>query len=199
MGDHEPDSEIVELGVRLAGLTITVRGSPSRTADFVRDLADSSLRSIPPPVDTSQVSEPSILSFGSSPASSRDSRTSILASFPPCPGHWLVAAHRLTCSRLSGLSRIKRAWVAGCWARAVGEGRIGSPNQTEAIELPNRYWCVAFCEHLAGPRVFTTSGAFFAAVGRVQGSNTICHGFPSETEARVYFEASGATYPTALN
>ena len=178
MGHHEPDSEIVELGVRLAGLTITVRGSPSRTADFVRDLADSSLRSIPPPVDTSQVSEPSILS---------------------CPGHWLVAAHRLTCSRLSGLSRIKRAWVAGCWARAVGEGRIGSPNQTEAIELPNRYWCVVFCEHLAGPRVFTTSGAFFAAVGRVQGSNTICHGFPSEMEARVYFEASGATYPTALN
>ena len=194
-----PDSDIVELSVQLAGLSITVRGSPARAADFVRDLTESPPRSSHPGVESSVASEPSLLSWTSSAAAPVESRTSILASFPPCPGHWLLVSHRLTSSRLPGAQRIRRAWIAGCWARAVREGRIGSPNQTEAIELPNRFWCVVHCEHLSQPRVFSTSGAFFAAVGRVQGSTTICHGFPSETEARCYFEAAGETYPSSLN
>lgn len=198
-GSTGPDSDIVELSVQLAGLSITVRGSPARAADFVRDLTESPPRSSHPGVESSVASEPSLLSWTSSAAAPVDSRTSILASFPPCPGHWLLVSHRLTSSRLPGAQRIRRAWIAGCWARAVREGRIGSPNQTEAIELPNRFWCVVHCEHLSRPRVFSTSGAFFAAVGRVQGSTTICHGFPSETEARCYFEAAGETYPSTLN
>lgn len=196
MGQPEPDSEVIELSLQLAGLQITVRGSPSRAVDFVRELADS------PPV--SQAShgylpvspEASVQSF----TSSGDTRGSLLASFPPCPEHWTLRASRqLSGSSLTGSERAKRAWIAGCWARAVVEGRVSSPNRTETISLQNRFWCVVSCVGLECPRVFTSSSSFFRAVGTVSGSSTICHAFPSETEARIYLEAAGVSYPSILN
>lgn len=196
MGQPEPDSEVIELSLQLAGLSITVRGSPSRAVDFVRELADS------PPVSQashgypSAPSEASVQSF----TSSGDTRGSLLASFPACPAHWITrASTHLSGSSLSGPERARRAWIAGCWARAVSEGRVSSPNRTETIGLQNRFWCVVQCSGLDCPRVFTSSSSFFRAVGTVSGSSTICHAFPSETEARIYLEAAGVQYPSSLN
>ena len=133
-------------------------------------------------------------------SSSVETRCSIASEFPSCPAHWIgLASSRLSGSRISGSDRAKRVWLAGCWARAVIDSRIGSPNRSAAIELPNRFWCVLSCQGLSCPRVFTTSRQFFAAVGHVEGSTTVCHAFPSETESRIYFEAAGFDYPSSQN
>lgn len=194
MSQPDSDTEVVELSVSLSGLTITVRGSPARAAEFaVADQGSPTSHHHDQTLDLSQVSQPSAA------PSSIDSRSSIAASFPLCPAHWLARGNRLTGSRIPGNQRATRAWTAGCWARAVVENRISSPNRTEAIELQNRFWCVVSCQSIDCPRVFTSSRAFFAAVGVVEGSTTICHAFPSETEARIYLEAAGQVFPDTLN
>eukprot|EP00435_Cladocopium_sp_Y103_P031072 s2443_g7.t2 len=98
-------------------------------------------------------------------------------------------------SRLSAVHRAERAWLAGQWAKAVLQGRGSSPNRTETIELGNRFWVVLRSTNCTAPRVFTTSAAFFAAVGSLAGSNSVTHAFPSETEARIYIEAAGFEFP----
>ena len=198
MGQPEQDPEVIELSLQLSGLSITVRGSPSRAVDFVRELADS------PPLSQASHGYPAAASEAASVLSATssfgDTRASLLESFPACPTHWTARALAvLSGSNLSGPERARRAWIAGCWARAVNEGRVSSPNRSETIRAQNRFWCVVSCVGLDCPRVFTTSGAFFRAVGTVSGSTTICHAFPSETEARIYLEAAGADYPSGLN
>lgn len=196
----DSDPEVVELSLQLSGLSITVGGSPSRAADFVRGLSDQAPTTpvhhgYPQPLPGTPAS-----SAHSWVSSSVETRCSIASEFPACPAHWIgLAASRLSGSRVSGTDRAKRAWLAGCWAKAVIDSRIGSPNRSCAIELPNRYWCVLSCQGLSCPRVFTTSRQFFAAVGQVEGSTTVCHGFPSETESRIYFEAAGFEYPSSQN
>lgn len=182
MSQPGSDAEVIELSVNFSGLSITVRGSPDRAADFVRGLSDRGSPSTShhdPSLDLSAAA-PSPVAF-----SAAESRSSIPGSFPLCPAHWLARGNRLTGSRIPGNQRVRRAWIAGCWARSVLEGRISSPNRSEAIELQNKFWCVVFCQGVSCPRVFTSSRAFFGAVGPVEGSTTICHAFPSETEARV--------------
>lgn len=123
----------------------------------------------------------------------------LAASFPECPQRWLRLSSRLGASNLSSEARITRAWIAGCWARAVVDQRIGSPNRSTACSLSNRYWVVVRCEGLRTPRIFTSSRRFFAAVGEIEGSSTVCHAFPSETEAAVYLDAANCTFPSSFD
>ena len=45
------------------------------------------------------------------------------SAFPNCPAHWIgLASSRLSGSRISGADRARRAWLAGCWAKAVVDG-----------------------------------------------------------------------------
>ena len=141
MSQPGSDAEVIELSVNFSGLSITVRGSPDRAADFVRGLSDRG-----------------------SPSTSHHDPSLDLSAAAPSP----VAS-------------------------------FSSPNRSEAIELQNKFWCVVFCQGVSCPRVFTSSRAFFGAVGPVEGSTTICHAFPSETEARVYLEGAGLEFPDVLN
>ncbi len=126
-----------------------------------------------------------------------ETRRSIEDSFPACPSNWIRAGRTLSAIGTSGEERVTRAWLAGCWAKAVLDNRIGSPNRSSACRLQNRFWVVLFCQGLETPRVFTSSRSFFAAVGRVEGSDTLCHGFASATET--YLEAAGFAFPLSLN
>ena len=196
----DQDSEVVELTIQLSGLAITVRGSPARAADFVRGISDQASPALPHHGYSSAASAAPASPAASWVSSSIETRCSIASDFPSCPAHWIgLASSRLSGSRLGGEGRARRAWLAGCWARAVIDSRIGTPNRSVAIELPNRFWCVLSCQGLSCPRVFTTSRQFFAAVGQVEGSTTVCHAFPSETESRIYFEAAGFDYPSSQN
>lgn len=212
MSQEDLDSEDIELNLQLAGLSISVRGSPASAASFVRDLASPapstarhSFESVAPaspatqpdPVRSTLFSSPARPT--SSPSPSSETRASIAASFPPCPGHLLDSLAPRLRGPTTGEHRIRRAWLAGCWAKAVGEGRIGTPNRSDAIPQANRFYCVLFSQRVAGPRIYDSSRSFFAAVGRIEGSDTICHGFPSEAECRAYFEGAGVVYPLSFN
>ena len=70
-------------------------------------------------------------------------------------------------------------------------GRVQSPNRTPTIELGNRYYVAIRGPGLASPRGFKTSRALFAAVGTLEGSDTICHGFPTQAEAQIYLAGAG--------
>lgn len=210
----DPDSDLVELSISLGGLSLSVRGSPDRAAAFVRGLSDSgnsasfslshdSLASQSPiaPVRSGfRRSVPSsAVSDGSfSHVSGPETRDSIRRGFPPVPSHFLERAGQLTGARISGGERIQRAWVAGCWAGATKAGRIQSPNRTPSIDLGNRVYVVIRCARFECPRIFRSSQSFHSAVGRLENTDTICHGFPTDTEAAIYLEAAGEELPLLL-
>ena len=124
--------------------------------------------------------------------SETSARSSIRASFASCPQHWIASAGsnlRASASRLSLAQRAQRAWLAGQWARAVIDRRVASPNSSESIDLGNRFWVVLQCENCRVPRIFTSSGAFWSAIGQLEGSDTVTHAFASETEAKIYLDS----------
>ena len=193
MSQPVSNTEVIELSVNFSGLSITVRGSPDRAADFVRGLSD---RGSPSTSHHDQSLDLSAIAPSTVASSAAESRSSIPGTFPLCPAHWLARgkpSYRLTNSWESESQTCLDCRVLGqdqSW-----RGRISSPNRSEAIELQNKFWCVVFCQGVSCPRVFTSSRAFFGAVGPVEGSSTICHAFPSETEARVYLEGAGLEFP----
>ena len=198
------DHDVVELSLDFADLSISIRGPPSSAAAFVRNLGSpaGSVSAVPQSPGGYSNSSPAPSASGSqaqAPILPLDSRSGLAASFPPVPQRWLRLSSRLGASNLSSEARINRAWIAGFWARAVVEERIGSPNRSTACSLSNRYWAVVRCEGLRTPRIFTSSRRFFAAVGQIEGSPTVCHAFPSETEAAVYLEAANCTFPTSFD
>ena len=198
------DHDVVELSLDFADLSISIRGPPSSAAAFVRNLGSPSASASQVPPSPGSNSSPSLVASLSGsqaqvPPLPLDSQSSIAASFPAIPQRWLRAASRLGHSNLTTEARVQRAWTAGCWARAVAEGRIGSPNRSPACSLSNRYWAVVRCEGLRTPRIFTSSRRFFAAVGVVEGSSTICHAFASETEVAIYLEAANCAFPSSFD
>ena len=197
MSIGERDHDIVELSVDFAGLSISVRGPTDSAARFVQHLGGLQASGYPTSPRTTRSagaasSAPNFQSPSRASTTSTTTRSSILASFPPCPAQWTQAANSfLRGSKVPPCDRASRAWVAGCWAKAVIEGRVGTPNATPTIELGNRFWVVVKCEHCQVPRIFTSSARYFAAVGRIQGTDTVSQAFPSETEARIYLAAVG--------
>lgn len=59
------------------------------------------------------------------------------------------------------------------------------------LELANRFYAVVRGPGIASPRVYRTSRELFSAVGTLEGSETICHGFPSKAETEVYLAGAG--------
>ena len=206
MSSLPPDTEIIELTLQLAELSISVRGPPDQAADFVRRASQlrhssgynsaASAASAPRPASASQGSEP--------PRSTTSSTTrqSLLASFPPCPASWISAATsnlRSGSSQITPAERAQRAWIAGQWAGATIRGEVATPNATPSINLGNRFWVVLRCEYCNTPRIFTSSSAYFQAIQQLEGSDTVSHAFPSETEAKIYVSASGLEIPSSYN
>eukprot|EP00435_Cladocopium_sp_Y103_P020466 s1075_g5.t1 len=155
---------------------------PTRISDLRPEVAN---HSGPPPAEVAPSEAHSVAS---------STRSSVRGSFVDCPQRWIVAANsnlRAGSSRLSPAQRAQRAWLAGQWARATIDRRVATPNSTETIDLGNRFWVVLRCENCRVPRIFTSSGAFFTAIGQLEGSDTVTHAFPSETEAKIYLESAG--------
>lgn len=117
--------------------------------------------------------------------------TPLLPVFVPCPGRLLDSASKLSGPVSSAEGRIRRAWEAGQWARAVLAERIGSPNRTPPLEIRSRFYAVAKADGLLHPNIFKSSGSYFRAVGNLVESSSVSQAFPSELEARIYLEAAG--------
>ena len=189
------EDEEVNLSLEFQGLQITVRGSADRAAGFVQRLAteaSSTRRNSPTSVSSWQEVE---LTPPPSPPRAVETRASVEASFPRIPRHLdLLATSLSTASRgWTSEERVRRAWTAGNWAAAARSGRVQSPNRTPTIDLPNKYYVVVQGPNIDSPRVYKTSRELFAAVGALEGSSTICHGFPSKAEAQIYLAGAGYT------
>ena len=137
----------------------------------------------------STVGEPAT-SF-SRPALREETRAEIEASFEACPRRLLDSSARLSGSSLSGEERIKRAWKAGQWAKAVEVGRIRSPNRTPQLDLRPRFFAVVRARGVTSPVLCRSSGTYWGVVGGLSTSSSISHGFPSELESKIYFAGAG--------
>lgn len=124
-----------------------------------------------------------------------ETRDSILRSFPPCPVRLFSQSSRLCGSSTSGKDRVQRAWTCGQWARAVQEGRAGSPNRSPTIDLRSRFYAVLRAPGLGRPTIFRSSAGYWNCIGSLEDSTSISHSFPSEAEARIYLEAAGEDDP----
>ena len=201
------EDEELNLSVEFQGLQITVRGNADRAASFVHRLAQDTTRGVPDSLPAGAYSSdlrvpaasstPSIASWQEVERSStpprRETRASIEASFAPCPTHLqqLAASLARTTGGWTPEQRVQRAWKAGSWAAAVRAGRAQSPNRTPTIDLGNRYYAVVRGPNISSPKVYRSSRELFAAVGSLEGSDTLCHGFPSKVETEVYLAGAG--------
>ena len=196
-GSYQDD--VAEITIRLRGLVVTVVGSPRQAAHFVEEVSragGSSARSSSP----GQRSVGSYTVVGSSPRASRSSATEtrqeIESSFRPCPDSALYSARALGGPVEDARGRIRRAWLAGCWARATLDGRCPSPNRTPPLQLRSRIYVVLRAPSISSPACFSSSRSYWNCVGDLRNSDSVSHSFPSETEARIYCSAAGETFPT---
>ena len=112
--------------------------------------------------------------------------------FPPCPADLPSQASKLGGSSLSAADRIRRAWTAGCWAKAVAENQITTPNRSVQLDLRPRFYAVLRAEDSSGPFLCLSATTYWRLVGRIQDNDSISHAFPSELEAKVYFAGASA-------
>ena len=120
------------------------------------------------------------------------------ASFPAVPERCVFTCRALSGAASTPEARASRAWVAGLWARAVLEDKVPRPRPSAGLasSLPSRIYIVLRCSGLDCPARFSSARDFKRAVGRLEGSNTLCHGFASLSEALVYCEAAGVELPS---
>lgn len=198
------DGDSIELSCTLGSLRVSISGPADQATDLLHYItrrglpattaAASSSGSFELVVPDSAEPASSTLPTTSSPVvttPAAETRDRIEASFVPCPPALLQGHQKLVGSSKSGSDRIKRAWKAGQWARAVADGRIPTPNRTPPLDLRSRYYSVVRCPGLPQPTVFNSAGSYWQAIGDLSTPPSISHAFPSQTEARVYLAGAG--------
>ena len=93
-------------------------------------------------------------------------------------------------------SRAARAWAAGLQAGLVLRGEQEVVEPTPTITVKNRCYLVLRNASGSPPGFYRTFSEFKAATGPFR-PGTVCHGWPTEGEARVYAWAAGQTFPEA--
>ena len=196
MSQARDSNDVVDITVRLRGLSISVSGPAQAASQFVADITGTA-RASPRGSDSGSVGSFSVVSEQHQEEGLRrlETRHQIEASFAPCPGRLLQTASRLGGSLEVAEKRIRRAFLAGQWAHAVIEGRASSPNRSEQLPLRPRYYVVLRCDRASSPTVVTSSSAYFNLVGDLRQSSSISHSFPSETEARAYCLGARIDFP----
>ena len=131
-----------------------------------------------------------------SPAGSGESRASVRASFPPFTTQVRDICRHLRGGEIAWEVRALRAWTCGCWARAILDGRASKPDPAQPlVGLANRFYCVVRADGLDCPVVVRSFQAYKAIVGDLPSGHSISQAFPSEAEARVYFEGARLSFP----
>ena len=81
--------------------------------------------------------------------------------------------------------------MAGQWAKAVSEGRIQTPSKSAQIDLRPRFYAIVRAPNLSGSTICKSAASYWRIIEELAESTSISHGFPSETEAQVYFAGAG--------
>ena len=124
-------------------------------------------------------------------------RQVLALSFPETPDSCIGLCRGLSTANLDPRQRADRAWRAGCWARAVLDLRVDRPDPSEPLDLASRFYCVLRADGLDSPIVCSSLATFRRVVGPHL-RTSVSHGFPSSSEARVYFAGASLPYPPAL-
>ena len=111
----------------------------------------------------------------------------------------LDSARLLRSSASAPLLRAQRAWTAGCWAAAVIEGRVNTPNCTPPLSIPSRYYIVLRSLECSHVQVTQSRDTYLRLVDHHRSSYTLSHGFPTETKARIYVAGAGLLYPSSTS
>lgn len=189
------DAAEIEVTCKVGDLRVTICGPGDQATDLLRDISRLAGRAGSPggSTDFEVVGAPSTSRAASSPGG--EHRSEIEATFDECPVHLVLSGSRLSGSALSGADRIRRAWRAGQWAKAVKDGRIPTPSRTPQLDLRPRFYAVLRAEGLSTPVIYKSAKAYWNCVGDLATSSAISHGFPSEAEARAFFAGAGAPHP----
>lgn len=185
--------DVVDITLRFGNLSVSVSGPSGQASQLVSEITSVS-SVLGSSRGYSERSSPARSSAPSEFAPVGETRAEIEASFPVCPQRHLDSASLLGRGISDGRERVQRAWTAGNWAKAVLRGRAGSPNRTPQLSLQPRFYVVLRAEGVETPACFRSSRSYWSALGGAHGSS-ISHSFPSETEARIYCEAAGFTFP----
>ena len=144
MSDTSCHDAAIEIQVRVRDLVVTVAGPTISATRFISEITRAAASLVAPnsPRDT----EGSYSVVESVPATLPETRAQILQSFPTCPDHLLQLSRRLGGLTAFAEGRIRRAYLAGLWAKAVLDNRVSTPNRTEPLQLRSRIYVVLRCE-----------------------------------------------------
>ena len=137
------------------------------------------------------------------PASSAGSTTTedryndLAREIPPVPDLAVRLCSNLRSGNLSFQQRAQRAWECGYWARYVLEERVRRPRPSQPIDLSNSIYVVLRAPGLAQPVICTKASDYRFLLQDFQ-QNSLSHGFPSQSEARVYCLGAGIDYPSRV-
>ena len=115
---------------------------------------------------------------------------------PDCPRFFIAECNKLSGGGVSGEYRARRAFEAGYWAGLALAGRLARPRATRALNLQVRIYVILRAPGLTSPTRVASASDLYRITGRLDSaSNVICHGFPSQIEAKAYCEGAGVPYP----
>ena len=95
----------------------------------------------------------------------------------------------------SRADRARRAFLAGQSAALVLSGERACPDPTPSLSVRNRVYVVLRHHSGAPPAFYLSFSAFKRAVGHLPGTTTVCHGFPTEGEARCFCHGAACPFP----
>ena len=189
MSHSRQNGEPFEVQCSIGDLRVTIAGPREQaTALLLKLTSDHQESSVGSPRTEGSFD---LVSAAATEAQIPESRSSIAASFVPCPRHLLAQSSRLSGSTTSGEDRIRRAWTAGQWAGAVREGRIVTPNRSQQLDLRPRYYAIVKAQNLESSTLCKSASSYWRIIEDLATSNSISHSFPSEIEAQVYFAGAG--------
>lgn len=173
------DGEI-NLAIQFQGLRISIQGPAAKALEFVQKLAPESSP------DTA-TGGPSSASSGSAPRASQ------------CPDQYLALATKLSAASVfSPKERVERAWLAGWLARTRLAGGYPEPSPEPSpefaiveLDLPSKFFVVLQGRGVREAKILRSAKDFKELSEVVSGPPFVGHGFPSETEAKVYIAGAG--------
>lgn len=118
-------------------------------------------------------------------------------SLVPCPWQLIESCKALHGGKYPKEYRARRAWEAGQWAKLVLTGHVAKPKPSWDIDLSPAVYVVLRAPGISTPTRVGTYAELHRLVGRLSDTDAICHGFPSQAEAKIYCEAAGLAYPPA--
>lgn len=113
---------------------------------------------------------------------------------PVCPPHIVAGCSRLAESEFTSTARAKRAFEAGFWARLVVQGKLDTPRATPNISHRPAVYIILRASGIDRPTRVANASDLHRVTGKLS-QETVCHGFPSQAEAKAYCAGAGVQYP----